>query len=143
VSTENEAAIRELLEHLVKAVCAKDLNGVLSAYAPDVVAFDIVPPLAYLGTEAFAKPWQDVFELYQSPIAYELHDLNITAGDDVAFSHSLNHIGGTLKNGQTTDLWLRFTAGYRKIEGRWLITHLQASVPAELSRGKARVDLKP
>ena len=108
-----------------------------------MVAFDIVPPLQYAGAEAFRKPWQEVFELYQDPIYYEVRALSITAGDDVAFSHSLNRISGTLKSGQKTDLWLRFTACYRKTNGKWLIEHLQASVPADLGKGRALMDLKP
>jgi uncharacterized protein (TIGR02246 family) len=140
---QNEAAIRELLDRLVQAVRAKDLDAVMSAYAPDMVAFDIIPPLQYIGAEAFKRPWQQVFELYDDPVHYELRELNITAGDDVAFSHSLNRISGTLKTGQRTDLWLRFTAGYRKINGTWLIVHLQASVPAELASGRAVLDLTP
>lgn len=139
----NEAAIRALLERLVKAVRAKDIDGVMSAYAPKLVAFDIVPPLQYVGAPSFMRPWREVFELYENPIDYELRDLAITAGDDVAFSHSLNRIAGTMKNGRKTDLWLRFTACYRKIDGKWLIVHLQASVPADLATGKAAVDLKP
>ncbi len=139
----DETAIRELVNGLVRAIRAKDIDGVMSAYAPGIVAFDIVPPLQYVGAEAFRKPWQEVFEAYRDPIQYEVRDLSITAGDDVAFSHSLNRIGGTLKNGQKTDLWLRWTACYRKIDGKWSIVHLQASVPVDLGKGKAMLDLKP
>jgi ketosteroid isomerase-like protein len=38
------------------------------------------------------KRWQALFESYQNPIDYEVRDLSITAGDDVAFSHSLNRM---------------------------------------------------
>jgi uncharacterized protein (TIGR02246 family) len=139
----NEAAIRDLVDRLVKAVRAKDLDGVMSAYAPGLVAFDIVPPLQYVGAESYEKPWREVFELYESPLQYEVRDLRIIAGDDVAFSHSLNRLTGTMKNGRKTDLWLRWSAGYRKIDGKWLIAHLQASVPVDMATGKARLDLKP
>jgi hypothetical protein len=40
-------------------------------------------------------------------------------------------------------MWLRFTAGYRRLDGAWRIVHLQASVPADLAQGTAMVDLKP
>lgn len=76
-------------------------------------------------------------------IDYEVRDLRITAGEDVAFSHSLNRIRGAMTNGQKTDLSLRSTACYRKIDGRWLIVHLQASVPVDLATGKAVLDLRP
>ncbi len=140
--TKNEAAIRELIDGLATAIRAKNIDGVMSSYTTDLVAFDVVPPLQYVGTGAYKEPWQEVFEHYQM-LDYEVRDLSITAGDDVAFSHSLNRIHGTMTSGQKTDLWLRLTAGYRKIDGRWLIAHLQASVPVDLATGKAVVDLKP
>jgi ketosteroid isomerase-like protein len=36
-----------------------------------------------------------------------MHDLNITVGDDVAFTYSLNRISGTMTTDQKTSLWLR------------------------------------
>jgi uncharacterized protein (TIGR02246 family) len=140
--TKNEAAIRELIDGLVTAIRAKNIDGVMSSYASDLVAFDIVPPLQFVGTRAYKNPWRDVFERYQT-LDYEVRNLRITAGDDVAFSHSLNRIHGTMTSGQKTDLWLRSTACYRKIDGRWLIVHLQASVPADLATGRAALDLTP
>jgi uncharacterized protein (TIGR02246 family) len=140
---KNEAAIRELIDGFVKAIRAKDMNGVMSVFAPEVVSFDLGPPLQHGGGEAFMKRWQELFESYQNPLEYEVRDLSITAGDDVAFSHSLNRIGGTLNNGQKTDRWLRWTACYRKTNGHWLIVHEQVSVPIDSKNGKAILDLKP
>jgi ketosteroid isomerase-like protein len=65
--TKNEAAIRELIDGYVNAVRAKDIDGVMSVYAPDLVAFDVVPPLQYVGAEAFRKVWQRFFETFQAP----------------------------------------------------------------------------
>lgn len=140
--TKNEAEIRQLIDGLVAAIRARNLDGVMSAYTTDLVAFDIVPPLQFVGSASYRKPWQEVFERFRA-IDYEVRDLSITAGDDVAFSHSLNRIRGTMANGQSTDLWLRMTGCYRKVDGRWRIAHLQASVPADLATGKAVLDLKP
>jgi len=139
----NDAAIRELIDGFVKAIRAKDIDGVMSVFAPEVVSFDVGPPLQHGGGEAFRKRWQELFESYQGPIDYEVRDLSITAGDDVAFSHSLNRIGGTVKNGQKADRWLRWTACYRKTNGKWLIVHEQVSVPVDLRSGKAVMDLRP
>jgi uncharacterized protein (TIGR02246 family) len=141
--TENEAAVRELIGGFVKAIRAKDLNGVMSVFAPEVVSFDLGPPLQHGGGDAFRRRWQELFDSYQNPLHYEVRDLSITAGDDVAFSHSLNRIGGAMKNGQPSDRWLRWTACYRKIDGRWLIVHEQVSVPVDVRSGKAALDLKP
>lgn len=139
---QSKAAIGELIDRYVNAVNAKDIDGVMAVYAPDVIAFDVVPPLQYVGAEAFRKAWQEVFERYQV-IQYEVRHLNIIAGDDVAFSYSLNRNSGILNNAQKVDFWLRWTACYRKADDKWRIAHLQISVPADLAHGKAVLDLKP
>lgn len=141
--TNNEAEIRELLDGFVRAISAKDIDGVMSVYAPELVAFDVVPPLQYRGAEAFRKVWEGLFALFEGAIQYELRDLSITAGDNVAFSHSFNRLNGTAKNGRTSDLWVRWTACFRKTNGGWRIAHVQVSVPVDLASGKAVLDLKP
>ena len=139
----DEAEIQRAIEGYVEALRARDIDGVMSIYAPELVSFDLVPPLRYVGAGEYRKRWEEVFSVYQGPIDYEVHDLTITVGDDVAFTHSLNRISGTLNTGQKTDLWLRWTACFRKINCKWLIVHHQNSVPVDLKTGRAVLDLKP
>jgi uncharacterized protein (TIGR02246 family) len=139
----DEAAIQRLLDDGIRSVRSKNIEGVMSLYAQEVVSFDIVPPLRYMGADAFRKRWEETFSSFQGPIGYEIHDLSITVGDDVAFTHSLNRISGTMNTGQKTDLWLRWTAGWRSINGKWLIVHHQNSVPVDLETGRAVLSLKP
>jgi uncharacterized protein (TIGR02246 family) len=141
--SKNEAAIRELVASLVKAIHTKDINGVMSVFAPEVVSFDLGPPLQHGGGGTFANRWQELFASYQGSIDYEVRDLSITASDGVAFSHSLNRISGTMKGGQKTDRWLRWTACYRESNGKWLIVHEHVSIPVDLKSGKAVLTLRP
>jgi len=142
-TANNEAEIRELIERFAKAFRAKDVDGCMSVFAPEIVSFDIIPPLQAVGAETFVKHWQEFFESYRGPIHVEFPDVSVTAGDDVAFSYCLHRIIGTLQNGHKTDFWLRWTAGWRKTNGNWLIVHEQVSVPVDLGSGKAMMDLKP
>ncbi|HEY1302536.1 MAG TPA: nuclear transport factor 2 family protein [Vicinamibacterales bacterium] len=137
------ADIRQRVIRLAEAICAMDLDGVMSMYAPDVVSFDIEPPLQHVGAEAKKKNWVNVFSMYQRPLEYEIHDLSITVDEDVAFGHSLNRISGTLKSGNRNEHWVRATFGFRKIGGTWLIAHDQVSVPLDFSTGRALLNLKP
>src|SRR5437667_9335044 len=109
----DEAAIQGLLDDCIRSLHDKNIEGVMSIYAQEVVSFDIVPPLRYIGADAFRKVWEEVFSSFQGPIGYEIHDLNITVGDDVAFTYSLNWISGSMNNGLKTDVCLRCTAGFR------------------------------
>jgi ketosteroid isomerase-like protein len=38
-----------------------DLEGVMSLYAPDIVSFDLVPPLRHVGAKAKEKNWATLF----------------------------------------------------------------------------------
>ena len=138
----DEADIRQRIDRLVAAIRAMDLEGVKSIYVQDIVSFDVVPPLQHLGAEAQWRNWEDVFTAYQRPLGYEVRDLTITVGDDVAFGHSLNRISGTLRNGQRSEVRLRWTACFRKIDGTWRIAHDQVSVPVDFASGRALLDLK-
>jgi len=127
----------------VEALRAMDLEGVMSLYAPEIVSFDIVPPLRHVGAKAKENNWAQLFVMYQRPLGYEIRDLALTLGEDLAFGRSLNRVSGTLKNGNRTNFWLRWTACFRKIEGNWLIEHDQVSVPVDPESGRALLNLEP
>ncbi len=137
-----EALIRQRVEDLVKALNAKDIDGVMSLYAPNIVSFDIVPPLRYVGAENKRRAWQEAFAAYTG-FAYEVHELNVTTHGMLAFVHSLNHLNATLTSGQITEMWLRWTACLRRIDGVWVVVHDHVSVPADLEHGHAVVNLTP
>lgn len=140
--TEDEAAIRSLVDGFVAAIRAKDLGGVMSVFAPEVLSFDLGPPLQH-GSESFEHRWRELFGAYQGAIDYQVHRLAIVAQGELAFSHSLNRVAGTMRDGHPTERWLRWTACFRKAQGRWHIVHEHVSVPVDLRSGKAAVDLTP
>jgi ketosteroid isomerase-like protein len=126
-----EALIRQRVEDLVKALRAKDIDSVMSLYAPDLVSFDLAPPLQYIGADNKRRAWQEAFAIYTGPFDYEVRDLTVTTHGELAFVHSLNHVSGTLANGHITDLSVRWTACFRRINGVWLVVHDHVSVPAD------------
>jgi len=138
-----EAHIRQRIQDWARAIHAKDIDGVVSLYASDIVSFDINPPLRYAGTEGKRRAWQAAFAAYDGPIAYEVRDLNVTVDGDLGFAHSLNHVSGTLANGRNSGMWLRWSACFRRIDGGWLVVHDHASIPADLEHGRAATDLEP
>lgn len=141
--TTDEAQIRKLISDREKAVRTKDVNASVSNLAPDILSFDVVDPLQHIGLDASRKRAAEWFSSFQGPIGYEIRDLSITAGDDVAFSHGLSHVTATSKDGGELDMWWRTTVCFRKIDGEWMITHEHNSVPFDVKSGKASLDLKP
>ena len=144
-TNNDEAEIRALLDRWAKAFEARDIDGIMSNYAPGdaVVAYDIGPPLQYKGKEAYRKDYLEFLAQYDGPIHVEYRDMRIVNSGDVGFVHALEQFSGKLKNGQQSDMWLRYTGGLRKMNGNWLIVHDHVSVPVDFERGKAVLDLKP
>src|SRR3954471_13985859 len=103
-----DTAIRSAIDRFAAAIRAKDINGAMSLFAPDVLSYDLAPPLRHGGGEDFRQHWRVLSEAYEGDIGYEIRDLHIAVSSDLAFSHSLNRTSGTLRNGQHTDRWLRW-----------------------------------
>ncbi len=140
----DEAQIREIIEDWASALRAKNVDGVMSHYAPDLVQFDMAPPLRYAGRDVHEKGLKEWFSSWKGPIGYEIRDLAVTAGENAAFCHSLNRMSGTRTNGEKTDVWFRYTLCFRNIGGEWKIAHAHESVPFYMDGSyKAAVDLKP
>jgi uncharacterized protein (TIGR02246 family) len=140
---EDEARIRQQVDEIVKGIQAKDLEGLRRLYAADVVSFDVEPPLQHVGVEAKLKNWAKVFTFFRD-VDYEVRDLTVTVGDDVAFGHAFGRLSGTLQDGTATSgMWVRSTLCFRKLDGNWLIVHDQASVPFDVASGKGVTGLEP
>jgi ketosteroid isomerase-like protein len=106
----------------------------MSHYAPDIVSFDAVSQLQLTGADAYKKHWEACRSMCPGSMVFEIQDLNITAGDDVAFCHCLNQCGGTGEDGEEKASWMRMTACYRKINGKWMVAHEHFSAPFDMER---------
>jgi uncharacterized protein (TIGR02246 family) len=127
--SEIEAVIRARVESLVEAIRNKNLDQVLSHYAPDVVVFDLLPPLDVRGSANYRRNFEKWFATMAGRIRYEMLDVTISADDTHAFVHCLSHVTGARTGGGRADYWVRVTSGWRKVEGQWLITHEHISMP--------------
>jgi ketosteroid isomerase-like protein len=138
-----EALIRQCVENYARAISAKDIDGVMSFFAPNLVSFDLaINTLRYVGAHNKRQEWQKVFAAYAS-IAYEVRDLNVTTDGELAFVHAVNHVKGTRASGHINSLWVRWTACLRRIDSVWLVVHDHVSVPADLEHGQALLNLTP
>ena len=142
--SSDEVELRAVIDAWANALRTKDVEGVFAQHAPALVQFALAPPLRNAGATALdRKFYEKWFASFVGPIGYEICDLEITASDSVAFSHSLNRITGTNGDGKTGSMWFRATLGFRKIAGAWKIAHEHESVPFHMDSGKAANDLQP
>jgi ketosteroid isomerase-like protein len=121
-----EAQVRELIENWAGAVRAQDLDGILKHHALDIVMFDVPPPVQSKGIDAYRKTWDVFYRWFGDAGVFDLSELTITAGEDVAFAHGLIRCAG----GDANELAVRLTVGCRKIDGQWTVTHEHHSEPS-------------
>jgi uncharacterized protein (TIGR02246 family) len=141
---DDEAKVGAVIDSWAKAIGAKDIDAVMAYYAEDIVTFDLAPPLQCTGTDALRKSFEAWFPSFRRPVGYEIRDLCVTTGDDLAFCRSLNRISGARTDGEETNVWVRATVGLRKVDGKWLIVHAHSSVPFYMDGSyRAAVDLEP
>ena len=141
----DEADVNASVQHLVAAVNAKDLNGIMAYYSPDesLFVFDALPPRQYVGPAAYRKNWEGFLAAYPGAIHAEVTDWKTETEGSLAYGHGIFRITGPDKDGMPLDLTLRVTDVYRKANGKWLVVHEHVSWPVDLTTGKADLMSKP
>ena len=139
----SESEIRTMLEDYLRALNARDADGMAAHIAPDVVAFDCMTQVRLTGAAAYRRQWEPCLEACPPTMTFSMHDVTVTAGEDVAFSHHLHRCGGTMPNGEKREYWTRMTVGHVKTAGKWRMTHIHLSSPYDLASGQALVTLGP
>ena len=120
----DEATIRELIERWAAAVHTGDLDSVLQDHDPDIVMFDVPPPYRGVrGLDEYRRSWPPFFEFQSSGAVFDIVELEVTAGADVAFAWALLRCGKPADLAADPDNLLRLTIGLRKRDGRWIVTH--------------------
>jgi ketosteroid isomerase-like protein len=142
----DEAEIKALEVRLAKAVNARDVSAIMTNYiaGEHLFVFDITPPRQYVGNDEYRKSWEGFLSSISGPFIFEISDLKITTnGSDIAFSHSIQHVAGTSKDGRNIEISARVTDDYRKANGKWLISQEHISVPVNLATGQSDLQSKP
>jgi TetR/AcrR family transcriptional repressor of nem operon len=124
-----ESQIRALIETWADAVRRHDLTGILAHHEQDIVMFDLPPPLQSRGIDEYKKTWDLFFRYHQPAQAFDIEELAITAGDDVAFAVAIMRCGSGA-SAEEGGFVFRLTIGLRKVNGDWRITHEHHSVPS-------------
>jgi uncharacterized protein (TIGR02246 family) len=127
-----ESRIKALIEAWAEAVRRHDFPGVLAHHEQDIVMFDVPPPLQSRGMDGYKKTWDLFFKYHKPSQAFDIEELAITAGDDVAFAVAIMRCGSATVSGPAEEggFLFRLTIGLRKIDGDWRIAHEHHSVPS-------------
>jgi ketosteroid isomerase-like protein len=101
-----------------------DIDTVLADHASDIVMFDVPPPEGGLrGLDAYRDSWPGFFDWQASGGCFELTELDVTAGRDVAYVWALLKCSTPESLAAQPDRRLRLTVGLRREHDRWVVAH--------------------
>ena len=124
------AEVRQLVEEWAGAVRRNDLAGILRNHSPSILMFDVPPPLQSEGIDAYTRTWDVFFSWSHDPVVFDIAEMSVTAGREVAFVAAVMRCSGRETSGEDIELEFRLTVGLRKIAGRWIVMHEHHSIPA-------------
>jgi uncharacterized protein (TIGR02246 family) len=126
----DEQQIQRLIETWAAAIDRGEFEGAVADRTDDVVMFDVPPPHDGIrGIDAYRETWPPFLDWQRNGGSFELVELEIAAGDDVAFAHALLRCGTREDLPAHPEKRLRITLGLRKEGGRWLVGHEHHSFP--------------
>jgi uncharacterized protein (TIGR02246 family) len=116
--------IRDLIHRWAEAVHAGDLAAVVADHAEDIVMFDVPPPeQGVRGMAAYRECWPPFFEFQATGGSFEITELQVTEGADVAFAFALLICDTAEGRAERPDRRLRLTLGLRREASRWVVAH--------------------
>src|SRR5262249_38023530 len=118
---DEKAAIEALEKQYSDGFNTKDVNAIMSCYAPGkgLFVFDAVPPREYPSWDAYKKDFESLFSAYPGPLSNSISEQRITLVGPVAYGHNIQTGFFTRKDGSRVDWVVRVTDVYRKINGKW------------------------
>lgn len=142
MTTNDEQQIRDIFAGWFEATARKDIDGVMTHIAADVVSYEHDAPLEYRGLDAVRAVCQRGFDASPGAITWTVPDMTIVVRGDLAVQSGLNRMTSTGDDGQT-ELWSRGTRVFHKRDGRWEMVHQHVSFPYDPASGAAAVDCTP
>lgn len=137
-------SIQQLAAQWAAAVASQNMEQIMAFYADELIAYDAVAQLQFIGKTAYRAHWQKCMEFCAGGHSkFELRDLKIQQNDPIAFSHALVYCEGRNEKGETQGCWMRLTQGWQKQQGQWRIIHDHFSVPFDMVSGAVLFELTP
>ena len=127
-NSNDEQTIRQMMQDWSNALERLDVDAMMTEYAEDTVLYDAIPPYKTVGLSAVKAAWKNCLPHFPENFRSEHRDVVVHVEGDSAFAYGLHHFVTETPHpaGQT---WMRFTIGYRRVDGRWKVVHEHVSVP--------------
>ncbi len=128
-----EQEIRNQIAEQHRAICRKDVAGIMANYADDAVIFNVKPPFQIVARSEWEQVWRTSLAHFPASFGMETKNLEVTISGDLAVAHYLYRFTGL--PGKPS--WIRNTAVYKRAGSHWRMVHEHNSVPFDPETSKA------
>src|SRR5712675_2452694 len=90
---------------------AEDRAAIRADHDPGILMFDVPPPFLSRGIDDYMATWDTFLSWSERPVTFHFHDVEVTAGTDVAFATAIGRCSGLDANGNREPLEFRLTMG--------------------------------
>ena len=126
----DETQIRDVLARLVTGMRAGDVEGLIARFTPDVVQYSLAPPLRQTGARD-ADGLAAWFGTFDGPIDYDITELEVFVGGDIAYAHGIARLTATpVGMTESFTLWFRLTVGLRRTGEGWKVETSTSRCPS-------------
>jgi len=135
--SSDENQIRLLIEAWRNALSKRDLDRMVQSYAPNVLFFDVVPPIQLQGAAAYRKAWEQMLPHLPTRVAADQRELEIKVSGNLAIVHCLTRLIDADTKESAAAGWVRVTMCFERENSAWRVIHEHVSVPFDPMTGKA------
>lgn len=121
--------VLKTLQDCFDAISAKDPKKIIAHYAADAIIFDAKPPMQTRGAVAWRHTWEACLPYFPDKFKFELKDVHVHVGSDMAFAHFLMRIVTQDPKHNAAQTWMRGTSCLKKQQSKWKIIHEHGSLP--------------
>jgi ketosteroid isomerase-like protein len=121
--------VRAVVKSWADAIRENRQDDILKNHSPDLVIFDVLPPMKYASAESYRRSWGAWQPQTQSETQFDLEDLSVTATAEMAAAHCFIRCGGITPEGRQFQDLVRATFCLRKTSGVWKVFHQHVSKP--------------
>ncbi len=143
MTTTDEDAIRQILNHWFEATAAKDIDGVMTNIADNIVSYEHDTPLQYVGRYNVREVCQRGFDMTNGDVTWTVPDTSIIVVGDLAVQWGLNQMCAQEPGQPPYESWSRGTRIFRRINGEWIMIHQHVSYPYDPETNEAKTQLQP
>jgi ketosteroid isomerase-like protein len=141
--TNEKAEVLKAIEDFFTALGKKDIKGMMSYYAFDVIVFDCKPPFQTKGAVAWKHTWEACLPYFPDSFKIEMRDVVIHTNGNLAIAHFLFRLVCPDKNHPASQTWMRASTGLKHQQGRWKAVHEHGSLPYNPVTMQALSTLEP